>query len=58
MNNSNKAVWFIQDWAGNECFKGREFESFDDGEEFLCEVLDDAYETDRQEYYVTLRGES
>ena len=27
------------------------FASFDDAEDFLCEFLDDAYETDRQEYY-------
>lgn len=47
-----KSKFLIQDWAGNICFHGREFESFDDAEEFLCERLDDAYETDREEYYI------
>ncbi len=45
----------IKDWAGNLIkFKDRQYlyESFDDAEEVLCEELDDAYETDRQEYYI------
>ncbi len=47
--------WIIQDWAGNAIhFKGRPFyyDSFDDAEEVLSEELDEAYETDRQEYYI------
>ena len=43
----------ILDWAGNVCFKGQLFESFDDAEEFLCVVLDDQYEDDRGEYFIT-----
>lgn len=43
----------ILDWAGNVCFKGQLFKSFDDAEEFLCVVLDDQYEDDRGEYYIT-----
>jgi hypothetical protein len=48
----NRTTWIIQDWAGNVQFHGQEFDSFDDGEEFLCETLGDDYETDRGEYYV------
>lgn len=44
--------FIIQDWAGNICFHAREFDSFDDAEEFLCEKLDGDYETDREEYYI------
>ena len=43
--------WVIVDWAGNLMDYGR-FKSFEDGEDFLCERLGDAYETDRCEYYV------
>lgn len=57
------SIWVIQDWAGNFVdFKGRvtipsfavpmEFTSFDDAEEYLSEKLGDAYDTDRQEYYI------
>lgn len=49
--------WIIKDWSDNICFKGQTFNSFDDGEEFLCEKLGDDYETDRQEYYVVPVGE-
>ena len=45
--------WIIKDWAGNLCLFGKEFESFDDAEEFLCETLDDNYTEDRQEYEIT-----
>jgi hypothetical protein len=58
--------FIIKDWAGNvmDTFKmtvaykvamdipPTEFASFDDAEDFLCEVLNDDYETDRGEYYV------
>lgn len=49
--------WIIIDWMSNICFNGVEFDSFDDGEEFLCEELGDNYEIDRQEYYVVEKGE-
>ncbi len=56
----------INDWAGNtmDTFRmtvqykiameipPQVFESFDDAEYFLAVVLDDAYETDRQEYFI------
>jgi hypothetical protein len=45
-------TWIIKDWAGNVCFRGVEFDSFDDGEEYLSIKLGDEYETDRGEYYV------
>ncbi len=51
-----KPQFIIKDWAGNLIkFEGRPhlYESFDDAEEVLCEELDDAYETDRGEYYIT-----
>lgn len=41
----------IKDWAGNLMDFGR-FETFEDAEDFLCEKLDDNYETDRQEYEI------
>ena len=43
--------FIIEDWAGNLMDFGR-FESWGDAESFLCEKLDDNYETDRQEYYI------
>jgi uncharacterized protein (UPF0128 family) len=44
--------FIILDWAGNECFGGREFKSFDAAESFLSKKLGDDYETDRQEYEI------
>lgn len=44
--------FIIQDWAGNDCFKGKTFESWDDGEDYLCIFLDNKYESDRSEYYI------
>jgi hypothetical protein len=44
--------YLITDWAGNVCFKGKGFSSFDAAEEFLSEQLGDDYETDRQEYSI------
>lgn len=48
---SKKYPFIIQDWAGNLMDFGR-FKTFDDAEEFLCEKLNEDYETDRQEYYI------
>jgi len=45
--------YIIKDWAGNVCFFGQEFETWDDAEEFLCIKLDDSYDEDRGEYYIT-----
>ena len=42
----------IKDETGKLCFEGKSFESFDDAEEFLFEILDNNYETDRDEYYI------
>ncbi len=44
--------YIIIDWASNVCFHGKEFETFDDAESFLSETLDEAYESDRGEYYI------
>jgi hypothetical protein len=47
--------WIIQDWAGNTLFKGKEFQTFDDAEAFLCEFFDDNgwdYDVERQEYEI------
>jgi hypothetical protein len=46
------SYFIIIDWAGNTCFQGIKFKTFDDAEAFLCEKLDEDYETDRQEYEV------
>lgn len=54
MNNlklSRQEPWIIIDWTGRLMNFGR-FKSFDDAEEFLCEKLNDDYETDRQEYFI------
>jgi len=44
--------FIIRDWAGNTCFYGKSFKSFDDAESFLCTTLGDSYDTDREEYYI------
>ncbi len=49
-----RKYWIIKDWAGNLCFHGRRFVSFENGEAWLCEKLGEAYETDRGEYYTQL----
>lgn len=60
----------IQDWTGKVMdtfamtvhykiamnIPPQEFESFDDAEYFLSVVLDEQYETDRQEYYIVENG--
>jgi hypothetical protein len=43
--------FIIRDWAGNLMDFGR-FETWDDAEDFLSERLEEAYETDRQEYFI------
>lgn len=43
----------ILDWAGNVCFKGQSFKSFDDAEEFLCVILDETYDAKRGDYFIT-----
>lgn len=45
-------TFIIRDWAGNVCFFGAEFPTWDDAESFLCVTLADAYETDRCEYFI------
>ena len=51
-----KMKYFIQDWAGHYIAKKdgvpTEFESWEDAEEFLSELLGDNYEIDRGEYYI------
>lgn len=53
-------TFIIQDWAGNQLFPGKTFESFEDGWDFLYEKIDNS-EYDRnqndnddnyQEYFV------
>lgn len=46
--------FIIKDWADNLMPYG-EFDSFDDAEEYLCILLDESYETDRQEYYIQIK---
>jgi hypothetical protein len=45
-------AFIIQDWTGKVCFFGKEFESFEEAEEWLIVRLGDAYEDERQEYYI------
>ena len=55
-------TWLIRDWAGNRItlpVNGKPkdtWESFDDAEYDLDCFLGDDYETDRQEYYIELKG--
>lgn len=42
----------IEDWAGNTCFQGQQFASFDDGEDYLIRELSESYDEDRQEYFI------
>jgi len=44
--------YHIQDWTGKTCFFDRTFKTWDDAESYLSLVLDNDYETDRQEYYI------
>ena len=45
-------MWIIQDWAGNVCFGGAEFDSFDDAEEFISNQLEHDYDEFRGEFYI------
>lgn len=45
-------TYIIKDWAGNICFGGVVFPSFEDAEEFLSIKLGNEYDTDRQEYEI------
>lgn len=57
---NKKQTWIILDWAGNRIkFRGfpNTFDSFEDAEDVLCEVLNDDYETDRGEYEIVLQGD-
>ncbi len=52
-----KKKFIIQDWTGKTCFFGKEFDSFEDGWDFLYEQFPDdgdkpEDEQDLQEYYV------
>lgn len=52
-----KTKWMIIDWANNEIFKGKLFDSFEDAEDFLSEFLGDSYEENRGEYYIIRKEE-
>ncbi len=48
-------MWIIKDWAGIRRFPDHEFNTFDDGEEFLCNFFHAEnmnYEEWRQEYEI------
>lgn len=42
--------WIIHDWAGNRKFPDKEFDTFEDGDAFICSQFED--EVDREEFYV------
>lgn len=48
--------YIIKDWAGNTCFHGKTFKSFDDAEEYLSlkfeHLTDKAYNEERGEYWI------
>ena len=45
-------MWIIKDWANNVLFDGREFETFEDGWDFLGETFPDVHETHFDDYFV------
>ena len=55
-----KKKYIIQDWAGNHLFKDKEFDTFEDGWEFIYENVDNALydktgkenDNEFQEYFV------
>lgn len=49
--------FIIMDWAGN-IIPTKNFNSFEDAEDFLCEKLGENYDEDRQEYYIEETEES
>ena len=49
-----KDQWLIRDWAGNLPFQPYSWDSFEDAEEYLSRHLGDSYETDRDEYTISL----
>jgi hypothetical protein len=48
--------FIIIDWAGNQCFQGEEFESFDEASDFLSDkfghLSDKKYEEEIGEYSI------
>ena len=49
------STWIIKDWAGNICFKGEEFETFDEAWDFLYEQYPDDGDLDEDDQEVELR---
>lgn len=45
-------MYEIQDWTGAKPFGEAQFETFDDAEDYLSEVLDETYEEGRGEFYI------
>ncbi len=47
-----KTQWIIKDWAGNTCFFGKTFKSFDDADlflnQFICNTYPDTVEDDER----------
>ena len=44
--------WIIKDWTGTELTYHGTFQSFEEAEEALSIFLNNAYEDDRQEYFI------
>lgn len=54
------SIWIIKDWADNLLFNGKEFDSFDNAEQFLCEHFENKeldYEENRGDIYIEVKGE-
>ena len=47
-------MWIIKDWAGNICFKDKEFLTFENAWEFIYAFTDN--EEDYEDYYVVSKG--
>lgn len=56
MKHCNEEIHVIYDWAGNLKFNGKQFETFEDAEEFLSEWFEKNgldYDDFRGEYSIT-----
>lgn len=44
--------YIIVDWKNDRMFRGIMFDSINEVEEFISEIMGDNYDDDREEYYI------
>jgi len=52
----SKQLFLIEDWAGNLCFEGKEFPTFDDAWEYIYERFPNGDETGEWDEYYVIRN--